>query len=612
MIRTLRFAVCFLSSLFLGAAIVTSPSAAQDTKSNDGGDVAFGGFGSEPGKFIELRDLAFDSTGNVFALDGARYDAKTKLRKGNLRVQKFSDDGKLLATMDLRDAATGELLGDRNDPQRLAVDTRGHVFVTQPAAGCVQEFGADGKFVRSIEMRGAMGITTVQTGGAERLAVLPGFKGVVQGKLVKSGGDAIVILTPDGDIERKVTLKIPQPLDGVHDLAADRAGNFYVQAEPNAVYKFAPDGTLLKTFGGNPTTRAEDASEVLHTVAVDSKGNVYTVSWGNPALITRFNADGKMLTQRGGQFKFADPWSAHSAYIILAIDPRDRLWAGATGVHDPKTENSSRYRATPAIVRAKADFFETPPLQVRHSPAYVPGFRPALSCPLPHHVSYEPGKPVPLQYTVQAANRFVDAVTVEWRVWDASKNEVGKGRFDLALKNGEEARADFSFVPPRFGGYFVQAIATSSQGGMGALGLHVGVTPKWPNMPALGDDDGKHGWEDAPRQIWSGLPFMRLHPKKDIAALDGSLKACEVAGLTAIVQIGESLKTMSPEQTREIMERFKGRIKYVEVCNEPNFSGTADDYFRIHKETYAIVKSIDPPGECANNGLGRWRPVSSG
>ncbi len=30
------------------------------------------------------------------------------------------------------------------------------------------------------------------------------------------------------------------------------------------------------------------------------------------------------------------------------------------------------------------------------------------------------------------------------------------------------------------------------------------------------------------------------------------------------------------------------------MCNEPNFSGKVDDYFKIHKEAYEIIKAIDP------------------
>src|SRR4051812_12935896 len=116
-------------------------SAGQDLKSNEGGDVALSGTGGGPGEFLEIRDIAFDARGTLYVLDGVRIDAKTKRPEGNLRVQKFSRDGKLLGAIDLRDEATGDKPGDKNDPQRVAADAAGHVYVPQPAAGRVQRFG---------------------------------------------------------------------------------------------------------------------------------------------------------------------------------------------------------------------------------------------------------------------------------------------------------------------------------------------------------------------------------------------------------------------------------------------------------------------------------------
>ncbi len=589
-------------AILLGLAIFPGPTLAQDTRSNEGGDLAFGGPGAAPGKFLELRDIAFDAGGNLYVLDGAKYDAKTKERTGNLRVQKFSSDGKLLTNIDLRDEASGEMLGVRNDPQRLAVDARGNVFVTQPSADRVQRFGVDGKFVQSLELPAAMAIATWGRGDAERIAVLPSRRGVVKGKQQWLGGDRISVLGPKGDVERTIALEVDKPLEKVMDLAADRDGNFYVQAEPNAIYKFSPAGKLLKTLGGNPTTRSEDGSELLHTVAVDSKGNVYAFTWGNPGLVTRFDADGKGIVQRGGQFKFADPWSVHSGYAVLAIDPSDRLWAANTNVHSPKNPNYERYRAVPAVVRVKADFFDNPPGLVRRAPTHTLGFRPRLTCTLPYNVAYETGKPVPMEYVVTAANRNVKEVTVSWQAFDAEKRPVGKGAIPLPLTNGQEARANFAFTPPAFGSYFVIARAHCPEGEIGSLGEHVGVSPRWPNMPVLQEGESKGGWEDAPRQLWSGLPNMRLHPKNNLDKFDEDLTQAEKYGATVVAQLVDNLKNFKPDEVRAFMERFKGRVKFVEVCNEPNFFGSIDDYFKIHKQAYDIVKKIDPKAQVLGPG----------
>jgi hypothetical protein len=581
--------------LLVSWLLLLAPVAAQNRTANEGGDLAFGGAGSEPGKFLQLRDMTFDSAGNLYTLDGVKLDAKTRTHIGNLRVQKFSSSGKLLAAVDLRDEATGQALGAANDPQRLAVDARGHVFVTQPAAGQVQEFGPDGKWVRTFPVPRALAITTWRKGDEERIAVVPSRREVVKGKgWTWLEGDKVVLLARGGGIEKTIALQTEMPLENVQDIATDRENRFYVQAEPNAIYQFAPDGKLLRIFGGNPTTRNEDGSEVRHTVALDSKGNLYTMTWGNPGRVSRFDADGKTVTQRGGQFQFADSWSAHAEYTILAVAPDDRLWVGVTRVADPKGVHYARQRDVPAIVRTKGDFFSQPAGAARVTPVRMLGFRAEVKCGLPYNLSYEPGKPVPMEYIVAAANRSVDSITVEWRVFDAFKGEVGKGQFPLALRNGQEARSSFTFTPPRFGAYFVHAQARAAQDGMGAVGEHVGVSPRWQNMPVLQEGESQLSWEDAPRQMWTGLPNMRLHPAKSLDKLYENLKVAEKYGATVIVQLNDNLKHVTPEATRALMERFKGRIRYLEVCNEPNFSGGIDAYFQVHKQVYAIVKAIDP------------------
>ena len=439
-------AVCMV--LVCMVAIV-APTFGQSTTAHDGADLVFGGPGAEPGKFLELRDITFDSQGNLWTLEGAKYDAKSGERTGNLRVQRFSGDGKPLAVIDLKDDAVGAKLGSKNDPQRLAVTSQGEVYVTLPAAGRVQRFSPEGKLLEALPFEGAMAIaiTGAGKGDRERVALVCSREQIMKGKRSWLGGGEIILLQPGGvvDAAGRVKLQIDKPLEKVQDIAVDRAGNFYVQAEPNAVYQFSPQGKLLRTLGGNPTSRNEDGSEVLHTVAVDSKGNVYTYTWGNPGLVTRFSADGQAVTQRGGQFKFADPWSVHSHYTVLAIAPDDRLWVAATHMHDPKNPNIDRYRAVPAIIRTNADFFEKPAGAVKQTPTRLLGFKPELSGDLLYNVANETGQKVTMTYRVAPANRVARSADVTWRVLDAGKHEAAQGKFHLDLVNGVEAKTTFSF-----------------------------------------------------------------------------------------------------------------------------------------------------------------------
>jgi len=80
-------------ALVLAAVVSASALAGQF---GEGNELDFGGPGSGPGQFLEIRDLAFDAQNNPYVLDGARYD-KNKPVFGNLRVQKFDQSGKVPA-----------------------------------------------------------------------------------------------------------------------------------------------------------------------------------------------------------------------------------------------------------------------------------------------------------------------------------------------------------------------------------------------------------------------------------------------------------------------------------------------------------------------------------
>ena len=59
----------------------------------------------------------------------------------------------------------------------------------------------------------------------------------------------------------------------------------------------------------------------------------------------------------------------------------------------------------------------------------------------------------------------------------------------------------------------------------------------------------------------------------------------------------ETQKYCTAEHIREVVTRFKGRVKYWEVMNEPNLTMSPENYVRMLKELYAIVKQIDPQAQ---------------
>ncbi len=135
-----------LTTIFLLLALL-QPGRAAEGGPSEHMDIEFGGPGTEAGKFVELRDITFDNENRLYALDGGEVDAAGN-RKGNFRVQRFDARGKFQAQFSVWD----EGLGKSNEPSRIAVDSRGQVYVSQPKAGIVQQFSAAGTLIKKIEV----------------------------------------------------------------------------------------------------------------------------------------------------------------------------------------------------------------------------------------------------------------------------------------------------------------------------------------------------------------------------------------------------------------------------------------------------------------------------
>lgn len=581
--------------LFVLFAVVNSTVAYAAA---EGSDLEIGGAGSGPGQFLELRDIAFDVTNNVYVLDGLRYDDQKKEFRGNGRVQKFDAQGKFLSQFSVRDAA----LGEKNDPQRIAVDSKGNVYVTQPKADMVQQFGTNGRLLKNIALPRPAAITIWPVRGQEQIAVLGSRDNAVQDKGWTGPGSAqIDVIGSNGVLATPV--KLARPLRDVQDMAGDRAGNLYVLAATNQIYKFDATGALVKTIGAAANTRNPDGSELLHSVAVDSKGNIYAMAWGNPGRVTKFDASIATILQREGQFQWGDPWSVHSGYTPLAVDRNDRLWVGATSVQDPNGPNFKYYKPSPAVVRAESDFFDAAKKGVVKRSALLLGLTPSIATSLPYNIAYNL-QPVPVQFVVPAANRQVREVDVAYRVQDVFGNQISQGTFALPLQDNVEAKQSFSFTPPKMGWYSVSCEISHRGQRLLSIGQHFGVTSKFGGMNTLTAGESPGGWTDAPRQMFVGLVNMRLHAKsgnaeelkRNIAELDKQVKMATEYGATFFVQFSDK-KDCTPETVRAYVQHFKGRVKYWEVMNEPNFSMKPEEYVTMLKQLSPLIKSIDPQAQ---------------
>jgi hypothetical protein len=324
---------------------------------------------------------------------------------------------------------------------------------------------------------------------------------------------------------------------------------------------------------------------------------------GNPGRVTKFDANITTILQREGQFQWGDPWSAHSGYTPLAVDRNDRLWAGATSVHDPNGPNFKYYKPSPAVVRAETDFFEPAKKGVVQRSALLLGLTPSITTSLPYNIAYNL-QPVPIEFVVGAANRQVREIDVAYRVQDVFGNQVLQSKFALPLQDNIEAKQAFSFTPPKMGWYTVSCDISHRGQRLLTIGEHFGVTTRFSGMNALAAGESPGGWTDAPRQMFVGLVNMRLHAKggnaeelkKNIAELDKQVKMASEYGATFFVQFSDK-KDCTPETVRAYVQHFKGRVKVWEVMNEPNFSMSPEEYVTMLKQVSPLIKSIDPQAQ---------------
>ena len=572
-------------------------------------DMELGGFGLGQGHFVRLRDMTFAPDGRLFTLETA---GKEKGPQGDVlglgRVQMFDAKGQFQSAFSLGDDAQGaKAVNDKNEDgpmaaARLAVDSANRVYVSFPLAGIVRVFEANGSKVGDIALPNAMALSRTREG---KVVAVASQKLIENGSWVWKGGDQMFVLSSTG-IEK--TVPLAQTLWNVQDVAVAPNGDVLVlgaSALPKydwnpttLIWRFDASGQVVSSLGSGNLMRSEDGSEPLHSLVVSKNGDITTMTWGNPGKTVRFSADGKTVTTNFGWFKWADSWSQQAGYTILALDPSDRLWVGVTQVNDPGNPNYLKQNDRPVVLRANADFFDPKTRNVLVSDARALGFAVRLESPLPYNIAYETGKPVEADVVVAPAKRNIQNANVAYRVFDASGKLITKGEKPLALRDGEEARLPLSFTPPRFGQYSLVADYKAGDDTIRSQAIQLGVTPRFPNMPVLVAGQSNSSWEDAPRQAFTGLRLMRLHPDKGGAdwkkQIDANLDDAQKAKDLVFVQLTDKKENFTAARATEVMQHIKGRVKYVELFNEPNLSYSPQDYVAAAKPVYDAIKAVDP------------------
>lgn len=227
----------------------------------------WGSCGQGDGEFAEPQDVAVDASGNVYIADN-----------GNSRVQKFNADGVFVTSWEWDFYATLHIAIDPDENVNALDDSGIHIF--SPEGTHIADY-EEAPFDRprgiAIDASGNFYIANHRAGNILKLSS--------NGTFITSWGEGQV--------------------DGPYGIAVDAYENVYVANNGNSlIHKFTSDGVLLTTWG------SEGQFSYPHGIAVDASGNVYVADTGNNR-IQKFTSDGVFITTWGsegegdGQFNWA-------------------------------------------------------------------------------------------------------------------------------------------------------------------------------------------------------------------------------------------------------------------------------------------------------------------
>ena len=569
--------------LLLLTTLLRTASASGPRPADYGADLELGGVGAGNGKFAAVADMAFDKFNNLYVLDTTW--AQAGQTRSNFLVQRFSDAGQFLFQYSIYDPH----LGANNAPAHITVDTPGYLYLTQPRAGKVQQYDAFGVHIHDFNLPSASAITTRTIGGQEQILVIPQPNG--------QSVQQVSVFYADGRTGTPIHLS--QPITNCLSLAADKSGSLYALASFNQVYKFDANGTLLTVIGSGLFNSWEsDGSVLANGVALDSKGSLFSLSPGNPGFLTRFNADITTVTTRPGLFTWCDAWTYCNlyggSYAPIAVDHKDRVWVGVNGTYaDGEAPNGNIMHFRPCLFRLATNFLDAGQPSVSQKSALAMGLTFNFGNTSGGTNEFHVLGMQALSLNINAAIRRVSQVTLNYVIYDVNKKLVAQGKQDIALQNNVAATKKFAFQPPKWGWYEVQYTLSSNGTVLKAGAAHLGFSPVASNLPTVSPTEIRGGPVDAARQAEVQLKLIRTGVGYGLDAVDNQVTDAAKYGLTMLVSL-TSVADCAPASVQQAVTRFKGRVRYWEVINEPNNFMSPQNYVALLQQTYNQIKSIDP------------------
>ena len=239
--------------------------------------IKWGSTGSGNGQFDNPNDIAVDGKGYVYVTE-----------YGNNRVQKFTSDGVFVTKWGIYGTGDGQF----NGSTCIAVDNEGYVYVTDQHGDHVQKFTNTGFFVTKW---GSYGAGDGQFSGPYGIAV--DGEGYVY--VADYDNSRVQKFTSDGVFVTKWGSygAGDGQFNGSSYVAVDSEGYVYVSDNWNhRIQKFTNTGSFITQWGYNGA--GDGQFRRPHGIAVDGKGYVYVADRDN-SRVQKFTSDGVFVTKWG-------------------------------------------------------------------------------------------------------------------------------------------------------------------------------------------------------------------------------------------------------------------------------------------------------------------------
>ena len=257
----------------------------------------------DPNPFNNPDGIAVDAQGNLYVMDS-----------GNTRIQKFDSDGQFIMMWGSKGNDDGQF---DCSPLfcMLAVDGLGNVYVTDVHNSRIQKFDSNGNFLMKWGSYGSedgqsktlFGIAVDRQGN-----VYVGDVG--NARIQKFDGNGTFLMKwgssgyEDGQFSRDLA-----------DIAIDSKGNIYVTDRSNGIYKFDKNGQYLTRLS---TCGDDNVVDSATGVAVDLEDNVYFYNLSYNRMC-KYDSNGKFLYNWDGSGSVEGPFAAVGG---VAVDQHGNVY----------------------------------------------------------------------------------------------------------------------------------------------------------------------------------------------------------------------------------------------------------------------------------------------